>query len=70
MIDWPVIVQVGSITPARKPRLCYWRDSHLFQKLVHELDGYRSFANGGSDGLDGTGAHVPGGEHAGPARLE
>ena len=26
--------------------------SHLFQKLVHELDGHRAFADGGGDALD------------------
>src|SRR4051812_22975232 len=43
---------------------------HLFEILVHELDGHGALADCGSDSLDGTGSHVPGGKDAGMAGLQ
>ncbi len=37
---------------------------------MHELNRHRAFANRRGDTFDRAGAHIPGREHARPARLE
>ena len=49
---------------------CSRSASHLLQILVHELDCYRTLADGRRDALDRAGAHIPGREHARPAGFE
>jgi len=37
---------------------------------MHELNRHRAFANGRGDAFDRASAHIPGREHARPARFE
>src|SRR6266851_2170867 len=44
--------------------------SHVLEALMHELNRHRAFANGRGDAFDRASAHIPGREHARPARFE